>query len=41
MRVEAKGFDFNYLLDLLFDFLDLFNTILDVLRNFGEFLSGN
>ena len=41
MQTQAKGVDFSYLVDLVFDVLDLFNYIIEVLRNFGEFLSGN
>lgn len=41
MTVHAKGFDFQYLFDLFFDILDLFNTLIEVLRNLGDFLNGN
>lgn len=41
MATHAKGLDVDYLIALFFDILDLFNTIIEVLRNLGEYLSGN
>ncbi len=32
--------DLEHFIDLIFDLLDLVNMILDVLRNFGEFING-
>ncbi|MFP4501099.1 MAG: hypothetical protein ACLFTT_08880 [Candidatus Hydrogenedentota bacterium] len=32
--------DLEYFIDMLFDLLDLVNMLLDVLRNFGEFING-
>lgn len=32
---------FDELMDAFFDLLDLIDTIIEVLRNFGDYLNGN
>lgn len=41
MAAHEKGIDPGYIIDLIFDILALIDTIVEVLRNIGEFLSGN
>jgi len=36
----AKAADIDEIIDFIFDLFDLLNLILDVLRNFGNYLSG-
>lgn len=38
---HAKGTSFDDLIDFLFELLDLIDLFIEVLRNLGEFLSGN